>query len=190
MVSHSGLSIKEVIRKETKLDPDIFSGMLTAVGDFVKDSLSMLAGKEKKGSLNTVGYENYRILIENRGYLNLAVILIGRENEFLVNDMKRILGNVDEQFGELLKSWDGNEKSIEGIQHTLEPLITSGKYDGIDYAKDDAKIKRNRLFENILLGLERHVKDTPSLLCIEDLQWADPSCKEYKEMQFVNSWIL
>jgi predicted ATPase len=175
LVSHSGLSIKEVIRKETKLDPDIFSGMLTAVGDFVKDSLSMLTGKEKKGSLNTVGYENYRILIENRGYLNLAVILIGRENEFLVNDIKRILGNVDEQFGELLKSWDGNEKSIEGIQHTLEPLITSGKYDGIDYAKNDAKIKRNRLFENILLGLERHVKDTPSLLCIEDLQWADPS---------------
>jgi predicted ATPase len=48
LVSHSGMSIAEAIREETKLDSDIFSGMLTAVGDFVQDSLSMLTGEEKK----------------------------------------------------------------------------------------------------------------------------------------------
>jgi tetratricopeptide (TPR) repeat protein len=175
LVSHSGLSIKEVIREETKLDPDIFTGMLTAVGDFVKDSLSILTGTEKEGSLNSLGYENYRIIIESLGDMNLAVILTGRENEFLVNDMKEVLVNVDQQFGSVIKEWDGNEKSIEGIQHIMEPLITSGKFDGIDYVKDNPKIKRNRLFENILLGIERHTKVNPSLLCIEDLQWSDPS---------------
>jgi predicted ATPase len=175
LVSHSGMSIKEVIRKETKLDPDIFTGMLTAVGDFVKDSLSMFTGQEEEGALNTLGYKNYRILIETLGELNLAVILTGRENEFLVNDMKEVLVNVDQKYGSVLKSWDGNEKGIEGIQNIITTLLTSGKYDGIDYAKDNPQIKRNRLFDNILLGIERHSITNPSVLCIEDLQWADPS---------------
>jgi hypothetical protein len=104
--------------------------------------------------LNTLGYENYRILIETLGELNLAVILTGRENEFLVNDMKKVLVNVDQKYGSVLKSWDGTEKCIEGIQNIITTLITSGKFDGIDYAKDNPQIKRNKLFENILLGID------------------------------------
>jgi predicted ATPase len=175
LVSHSGMLIKEVIREETKLDPDIFSGMLTTVGNFVQDSLSMLTESEGEGELNTLGYENYRILIENLGKINLAVILSGKENEFLINGMKEVLIKVDKQYGNALKGWDGKEKSVEGIDRIIGILISSGKYDGIDYAKDNPQIKRNRIFENILLGIERHSITTPSILCIEDLQWADPS---------------
>ena len=175
LLTHSGLSVKEVIREETKLDPDIFSGMLTAVGNFVEDSLSLLSGEQEEGSLNTLGYKNYRILIESLGNMNLVVILTGLENEFLVNDMKEVLVNVDKQYGSVLKEWDGEEKGVLGIEKLIEMLITSGKYDGIDYAKDNPQIKRNRLFENILLGIERHTKVNPSILCIEDMQWADPS---------------
>ncbi|UCF07228.1 MAG: tetratricopeptide repeat protein [Thermoplasmata archaeon] len=175
LMTHSGLLIKDVKRRETELNPDIFAGMLSAVDIFVKDSLSMLSGEEKKESLNSLGYENYRILIESGENANLVVILTGKENEFLINEMKDILVDVEQQYGSVLKSWDGGDKSVSGIENLIQPLITSGKYDGIDYAKDDPKIRRNRLFENILLGIERHAKVHPSLLCIEDLQWADPS---------------
>jgi predicted ATPase len=175
LITDTGLLIKDVVREETKLDSIIFAGMLTVVGDFVKDSLSMLSGKERKESLDSLGYEKYRILIERGTNTNLAVILTGRENEFLINDMKEVLVNVEQQFGNVLKIWDGDDNSIKGIDELLKSLITSGKYDGIDYAKDEPHIKRNRLFENVLLGIERHSKVNPSLLCIEDLQWADPS---------------
>lgn len=175
LMSESGLLIKDVNRGESELHPDIFTGMLSAIDSFVKDSLSMLNGEEKKESLNTLGYENYRILIESDAHANLVVIITGRENEFLVNDMREIIINVEKQYGDVLKDWDGEDKTVAGIENLIQPLISSGKYDGIDYAKDDPKIKRNRLFENILLGLERHTSIHPSLLCIEDLQWADPS---------------
>ena len=135
----------------------------------------MLSGEEKKEALNSIGYENYRILIEKGVNMNLVVILTGRENEFLINDMKEILINCEQNFGNIIRTWDGDDRHVRGIKNLLKPLITSGKYDGIDYAKDDPKIKRNRLFENILLGIERHTKVNPSILCIEDLQWADPS---------------
>ena len=175
LISNTGLLIKDLMREETKLDSTIFAGMLTAVGEFVKDSLSMFSGEEKKEALNTIGYENYRILIESGLNTNLVVILTGRENEFLINDMKEVLANVEEEYGNILKSWDGADMSLIGIERLLEPLITYGKYDGVDYAKDDPRTKRNKLFENILLGMVRQTKINPSLLCIEDLQWADPS---------------
>ncbi|UCE75438.1 MAG: AAA family ATPase, partial [Methanomassiliicoccales archaeon] len=175
LISSTGLLVKDVVREETKLDSTIFAGMLTAVGDFVKDSLTMLSGEERKETLDSLGYEKYRILIESGKNTNLVVILTGRENEFLVNDMKEVLANVNQDYGNVLKAWDGDDNSVKGIENFLKPLITSGKFDGIDYAKDDPKVKRNRLFENILLGIERHSKLNPSLLCIEDLQWTDPS---------------
>ncbi|UCE37634.1 MAG: tetratricopeptide repeat protein [Thermoplasmata archaeon] len=175
LITDTGLLIKDVAREESKLDSTIFAGMLTAVGDFVKDSLSMLSGEERKEMLDTLGYEKYRILIERGANTNLAIILTGRENEFLVNDMKEVLANIDQDYGNVLKVWDGDDNSVKGIENELKPLITSGKYDGIDYAKDNPQIKRNLLFENILLGIERHAKTNPSILCIEDMQWADPS---------------
>jgi predicted ATPase len=175
LMKDSGILIKDVTRSESKLDSSIFAGMLTAVSEFVKDSLSMLSGEQKKETLNSIGYENYRILIESGENMNLVVIITGRENEFLINDMKKILMSCKREFGNVIRTWDGDDRHVKGIENLIKPLITSGKYDGIDYAKDDPKIKRNRLFENILLGIERYTKTNPSIMCIEDLQWADPS---------------
>jgi predicted ATPase len=175
LVTHSGLLVKDVVRSETQLNPDIFAAMLTTVSNFIKESLSILTGNEKEGALNTLGYENYKILIESGKNVNLAVIISGKENEFLINDMKEISMRANKNYGSILENWDGDDSGLEGIESLLEPLISSGKYDGIDYAKDDPKIKRNMLFENILLGIIRHARANPSMFCIEDLQWADPS---------------
>jgi predicted ATPase len=175
LVTESGLLVKKVLRKETKLEPEIFASMLTTVSNFVKESLSMLDDEKKEGGLNVLGYQDYRILIEGGVNINLVVVLSGRENEFLINDMREILTNVNKRYGNMLKDWRGYEDMVHGIEQHLEPLITSGKYDGLYYGKDDPKARRNLLFENVFLGLHRQVLANPTLLCIEDLQWADPS---------------
>ena len=175
LVTHSGLLVKEVTRRETKLNPDIFSSMLTTVSNFVKESLSILLEEDNDGALNTLGYENYRILIESGKRANLVVILTERENEFLINDMRDIFLRIDKKYGGMLEDWDGDGEKIDGIEKLLEPLITSGRYDGIYYGKEDPKARRNLLFENVSMGLARLAQKAPALLCIEDLQWADPS---------------
>jgi len=175
LMTHGGMLIKDFKRHETELNPDIFASMLTAVGNFVKESLSKLSGEEKEGALNTLGYHNYRIIIESRQNTNLVIILIGKENEFLINDMREILSKAINEYGNVLTDWDGEEKHVEGIEKILQPLITSGKYDGIYYGKEDPKARRNLLFENVSMGLIRQAQKSPTLLCIEDLQWADPS---------------
>jgi parallel beta-helix repeat protein len=175
LVTHSGLSIKEILRQETKLRPDIFTSMLTAVGNFVKESLSIMSDQDKEGTLNTLGYENYRILIESGDFANLVVLLTGKENEFLINDIKDIHLNLEKKYENVLKSWDGDDEKVAGIDEILKPLITSGKYDGVYYGEHDPKVKRDFMFENINMGLIRQSEETPLLLCIEDLQWSDPS---------------
>lgn len=175
LVTNTGLLIKEVVREETELNPDLFVSMFTTVTDFLNESLSKLSGEEEKGALNSLGYQNYRILIERYKDTNLVVILSGRENEFLLNDMREILLKITRTFKRILKEWGGDEKKVAGLEELLKPLITSGKYDGIYYGKDDPKIRRNLLFENVSLGLMRQAQQSPTILCIEDLQWADPS---------------
>jgi predicted regulator of Ras-like GTPase activity (Roadblock/LC7/MglB family) len=175
LVTHSGLLIKDVVRQETRLDSELFSSVLTTLSEFASQSLSTLIGEGQEGTLNTLGYENYRILIESGKNTNLVVIISGKENEFLINDMREIFLGMNKKYGNVLEDWDGDRDKVAGIEVLLKTLVTSGKYDGIYYGKEDPKIRRNLLFENVSLGLMRQAQQTPTLLCIEDLQWADPS---------------
>ena len=175
LVSGSGLLIGEYLREATQLDSDIFASMLTSVGNFVKDTLSMMAGEEREGTLNVLGYEKYRIVIEAGIDANMVVVLTGEENEFLVSDMREILGRVEAGYGDVLKAWDGDKEPVKGIENLLKPLVASGKYDGIYYGKENPESRRFLLFENVSLGLRRRALARPMLLCIEDMQWVDPS---------------
>ncbi len=175
LVTKTGLLIQEIIREETELDPDLFASMLTTVGNFVRDTLSQLKGEETLDSLNKLGYGDYTILIESGESTYLAAIITGEENEFLINDMRDSLITVDRRYGQVLDKWDGDEENVKGIGGILIPLISSGKYDGMYHGRDDPRSRRNLLFENVSLGLQRQAQMTPTLLCLEDLQWADPS---------------
>lgn len=175
LVTDTGLLVKEVLREETDLDSELFASMLTTVGNFVKESLLMLKGEESMDTLNRLGYGEYSILIETGVSTNLVVIITGDENEFLINDMREILSKVSRTYGDVLYEWDGDEEKVKGIENILQPLVTSGKYDGVYYGSKDPESRRNLLFENVSLGLMRQAQTTPVLLCLEDLQWADPS---------------
>jgi predicted ATPase len=175
LITHGGMLIKDIVRKETELNPDIFASMLTALENYVTETLSGLSKGEKKGALNTIGFENYHILIESGNYLNLAVLITGKENEFLINDIREVNGNLEMNYESIFKKWDGDIDKLHGIEKFLEPLITSGKYDGVYYGKEDPKTRRDLLFENVSMGLSRYAQTSPTLMFIEDLQWADPS---------------
>jgi predicted ATPase len=82
LVNDAGLLIKAVLRDETDLDPDVFTSMLNSVSTFVWDTLSKLGSEktQEKDELNTLGYQDYRILIRRGKLANLVVILKGKEN--------------------------------------------------------------------------------------------------------------
>ncbi len=175
LVTDTGLLVKEVVREETSLEPNIFASMLTTVDDFIETSFSLLGKAEEESGLNRLSHGEYTILVENGETASLVVVLTGRENEFLINDMRETLAKVQKFCGNALEDWDGDEDSIHGVDRILRNLVISGKYDGVQYGREDPKAKRSLLFENVSLGLMRQAHSKPTLLCIEDLQWSDPS---------------
>jgi len=175
LVASSGLLVRSEVRQETPLDPNIFAAMLSTVGDFLSDSFALLKGEAVEGTLTRFGWGDYAILAERGEHASLCAVLTGRENEFLIDDLRAILESVHRSHGEVLSRWDGSDDSVVGVEEPLSSLLKSGKYEGVDRGKSVPRLRRNRLFENVSMGLVRMTQATPTLLAIEDLQWADPS---------------
>jgi len=173
-IDSAGLVLAKEEREESPLDPDIFTSMIRVVEEFLKDTVRT-AGGTAKGGLNVLGLGDYRIILEQGPHVTLVAVLKGRENEFLVEDLRDVIAAIEAAYGPKLAVWTGMLEDLEGMDELLKPVFASRKYDGVDYARGDAQVKRNRMFENISLGLVRESRARPVLLTIDDLQWGDPS---------------
>ncbi|MEM4160984.1 MAG: tetratricopeptide repeat protein [Thermoplasmata archaeon] len=172
--TNKGILIAKVERENFEIKPEIFTAMLALVNRFVQDSMKLI-DPHVAGGLGRLEYEGWWIVVERLGDLNLVAILSGRETEFLIEDMRNSLFNIQKKYGKILKNWNGDADAVAGIEEEFRHLITSGKYDGIDYGKGDFATQRTNLFENVTRGICRVSAEKPILLVIENVQWADES---------------
>ncbi len=166
LMIQGGLVVTKAEREE-KIDADIFAGMLQGVGNFIKDSLSLM-DEDGIGGLNSISYGKYNIVLQMMDNLTLAAVIEGEKSEILIKDMKSTLDGIE------LESWSGDREDVIHLVPKVEWFVRSGKYDGVDVV-DDPKIKQENLFENVLLGIQRISEESPVVLFIDDLQWADPT---------------
>ncbi len=170
----SGLLISKVEQEESDIEPDIFAGMLTAVSNFVKDSLTGMKETGSGKGLNVMGYDNYRIIMEHNSNCSLAAVISGKENEFFLDDLKQTLSNIVDKFSTVIENWSGNTLEVAGTEQILQNLLNMGKYEG-KFLVDDPRILQENLFDNVLLGIQRLSREKPVILFLDDLQWCDPS---------------
>lgn len=174
LIDNFGILMAQHSRESEDLDSDIFAGMLTAVENFVSESLTHLK-KGAEGGLKSMNYGNYGIVLEHGQHLNFVAIIEGQENEFLRHDMRLILKKMEDEHCEIITNWEGDMKDMAPLKNEMRIIVESRKYDGVDYTGDDPRLKQENLFDNILLGLQREAGFAPLLLILDDLQWSEPT---------------
>ena len=117
LLSHQSRKFREAI------DEDIFSGMLTVVQDFIKDSFR----QRTRTGLKRLDFGDSKILIERSPHTFLATVLVGQEPRLLPLYMVQVLKEVEDRFGAILERWTGMLHQLEGIDEVVAKLIFVAK---------------------------------------------------------------
>jgi hypothetical protein len=95
------------------------TGMLTVIQDFVNDAF-----KRTEGSLKTLEHGDLKILIERGAHVYLAVIIEGSEPGELRKEMRRVLKEVDREYGDILdEDWDGELTELKHLKKILAQVM-------------------------------------------------------------------
>ncbi len=119
----SGLVLQHVVGASVKYqDPDLVSGMLTAIEDFVRDSFHV----DSEQSLDTLRIGSDRsVWIEQGAKAMLAVVIRGTPPLELRHRMAEILNDIHLKFGPSLNDYDGDATALEGARDDLATCLDS-----------------------------------------------------------------
>ena len=91
--------------KDDDMDEDIFTGMLTAVLNFVEDSMSSSVANEH---LKFFGFEHYRVIIRRGGKTYAAIIFEGDRPKDIEEKLTVFLEKIEKIYRKSLERWTGD----------------------------------------------------------------------------------
>ncbi len=113
----SGLLLQHVTAPGVPVqDPDLVSGMLTAIRDFVGDSFKVADDE----GLQTLKVGELSVWVEQGPHALLALVVRGTAPPALTATMQQTLESVHAQYSDLLEPFDGNAARFEGARSLLE----------------------------------------------------------------------
>ncbi len=127
--------------KKLSEDADLVSGMLTAVQDFIRDSFDSGAGQE----IENLRMGDLEIVIEQSPDVVLAVICRGSVPQSLHSTSQVVVEEVQQQFSEELRTFDGDSKPFEQVDEQLNVLMVS------HYRQTDEKKSPVKAIAGVLL---------------------------------------
>jgi hypothetical protein len=118
------------VDSDVDTDEDIFSGMLTVIQQFVKDSFKTKDDKEEEEYLNMFKYGDTTVFIEQGKRIFVAVFFKGTPGKTLDKKVERFLTNLEKKHEKTIRTWAGDMKSIAILGEKLgEFMGVKGKVD-------------------------------------------------------------
>jgi hypothetical protein len=114
-----------ISRHETKtehdesMDEDIFTGMLTAVLNFVEDSMST-----SQDHLKFFGFEDYKVMIQRGGKIYAAIVFEGDRPKDIDTKLAEFLTRVEKVYKKSLDHWTGDmDVDFAGAHLLIEAFV-------------------------------------------------------------------
>jgi PKD repeat protein len=149
LIHSGGTLITHLTRnQQANVDDIIFSGMFTAVQEFIRDTFtgdrSNSAVSDADWALDELKLGENKILIERSENTYLAVIFSGEGSKRLRRIVKKLLDKIETKYDRILPNWDGNINLLAGTKQILSVLIKS-----IDDEHSDSKsVSTNKTIES------------------------------------------
>ncbi|GEM_PF-2657587 len=119
LIHESGILLAHKTSKsKSEMDDDLFSSMLTAIQDFVRDSFQ----DEENYGIKRLEFGNKKILVEKGRFSYIAVVYRGRVVGPIERKMKSVLKRIEDEHKGTLRDWDGDVGDIDFEEH-LETLF-------------------------------------------------------------------
>lgn len=103
-------------------DPDLISGMLTAIRDFVADSFSR---EGDAGGLRRFSVGELTVMVEQGPRAVLAAVVRGQAPDSLLERLQDTLETIHLQFSGALADFDGDAAALEPARPLLEECLTT-----------------------------------------------------------------
>ena len=121
--AETGLLLAHAWAPELKAsDPDLISGMLTAIRDFVADSFSR---ERDVGGLRRFSVGELTVMVEQGPRAVLAAVVRGEAPDSLLERLQDTLETVHLQFAGALAEFDGDAAAFEPARPLLEECLTT-----------------------------------------------------------------
>ena len=118
----TGLLLQHVVSPNAvSKDPDLVSGMLTAIQDFVRDSFEV----QKDEALNQLSLGDVSVFIEQGPYAVLAAVVRGNPPADLRTLLADTLAALHSQFHDELQSYQGDVQAFDRTQPLLTQCLQS-----------------------------------------------------------------
>ncbi len=123
-VYKDGRLIKHVSNKSGEHpDNDIFTGMMTAAQEFIKDSFAT----RDPSDLKKIELGKKRIFFERGEHIYMALVYTGDADNEMKESINETIDFIESKYKNVLKKWKGDTGSLRGIEELITPLLDTKK---------------------------------------------------------------
>ncbi len=138
----TGLLLQHVVAVDAiSKDPDMVSGMLTAIQDFTSDSFAT----EQASGLNSLKLGDLTVLIENGPHATVAAVVRGSVPSDMQNKLAEVIEEVHLHNNKKLVNYKGDSSHFDHLQPILSECLKTQLMN--KRKKKKVKAKRNKLIK-------------------------------------------
>ena len=116
--NETGLTIYEKNFSDSKLEPDLISGFLTAIQSFGSEIST------SETSMKKLVYKDFQIEIEDGDHVRAALILDGEPTSFLIKKLLEFVNLFEREYNDELESWAGNLKVFQRPENLVDKIFS------------------------------------------------------------------